>query len=61
MIMSHDLQLQISEYEKLDDFYEKVHFVENIVAYYKNHKDDPCYTYWNNILDYLYFFGFNYY
>lgn len=61
MIVSEDLQLQIYEYEKIDDFFEKVHFVEHIVAYYENNKHNPCYTYWKIILDNLYFFGFNYF
>lgn len=61
MIMNDDLQLQITEYEGIDDFFEKVRFVETMVAYYANRKENPCYMYWKATLDNLYWFGFNYY
>lgn len=61
MFMTADLQLQIMEYEKIEDFFEKVEFVEHIVAHYAEHKHDPRYVYWNSILDILYSLGFNYY
>lgn len=56
-----DLQLQITEYEKIEDFFEKVKYVEDLVLQYAEHKDDPRYVYWNSILENLYYIGFNYY
>lgn len=35
------LQIQITEYEKIEDFFEKVKFVEHLVMQYANNKDSP--------------------
>lgn len=55
------LQIQITEYEKIEDFFEKVKFVEHLVMQYANNKDSPGYVYWNSVLENLYSLGFNYY
>lgn len=55
------LQLQIDEYEKIEDFFEKIQFVEHLVTQYANHKDGVGYSYWKAILNHLYYLGFNYY
>jgi len=59
--MNNDLQLQIIEYEKIDDFFEKVHFVEGIITQYTSDNSSPGYMYWKQVLEYLYDVGFTYY
>lgn len=61
MFLNIDLQLQIEEYEQIDDFFEKVYFVEKIINLYANNKTNLCYIYWKQVLDNLYDHGFNYY
>jgi|AntAceMinimDraft_18_1070375.scaffolds.fasta_scaffold00022_14 hypothetical protein len=61
MFMNNDLHLQITEYEQIDDFFEKIRFVEQIINLYANNQSNPCYIYWKQVLDNLYDHGFNYY
>jgi hypothetical protein len=61
-----NIDTQIKEYEKIDVFNidKRIHYVENILKYYKHsnsHYKQIQIHYWNSILYDLYHIGFEYF